>query len=125
MPISLQFSDGTSSISAETKSASVMPYLSLRILRTFNFTLSDSFSYSLPDIGIVPAIAFICSPVSALAADPSICFCARWMRISGIRSDPSFSSSPQARSIFEPSALIILPCMASGMLAHWYFFIPP
>ena len=105
---------GTTSISAERKSSSAMPYFSFRMARMAVFTGSFSASFR----GLPPTITSNASPSMTTLAFLSIWVADRWMSRSEMPTTGSSSSSPMTTSTTVPSFFATTPWRASGNVTH-------
>ena len=121
-PKLLALNAGITSISELDKSASVIPYFWFNIFKIFNLTFSLA---SLSSYGILPINTLKSSPSIPFFSFFSICSWAKCGNKSVIVNIGSFSSSPIFTVIFSPFVFTITPCKLSGIVVHWYFFIPP
>ena len=121
-PKLLALNSGIISNSELCKSASIIPYFWFNIFKIFNFTFSFAFSSW---YGILPTNRFNASPSIPFFNFFSIWSCAKCGNKSVIVNIGSFSSSPIFTVIFSPFGFTITPCILSGIVVHWYFFIPP
>ena len=69
-PISVAFTAGTASSSAEVKSSSVMPYFSFKSCITASFTRSEPSS---SPMGLLPSSRLSCSPTMPSASGFLLC----------------------------------------------------
>ena len=93
----------------------------------FTRSLSSAFFASSPSIttGRPPQSTSSISPSMTLLASLVSCSCDRWISRSVTQKTGSPSSSPTQTLTMEPSFFATTPWMASGMVTHWYFLMPP
>ena len=130
---------GTTSISAERKSSSSMPYFLASSWRTNAFTGSFAASFSrsllsassfflsasLSTIGRLPTSTSRSSAATTSEAVFFIWSFARWMSRSETQNTGSSASSPTFTCTTEPSFLATTPCSARGNVTHWSCLTPP
>ena len=154
-PAVLALNAGTISSSLLSKSSSVILYFSFNIFMIFSFIFSVHFFCSSLSPFTFKFNLFSCEfkscafnsfwlsfsshlldgmfPITKSNFSPSIAsvsfFCiwsfARCGNKSVITKTGSLSFSPIETVIFSPFSLTITPCIARGIVVHWYFFIPP
>ena len=119
--MSVAFTAGTASSSAEVKSSSVMPYFSFSSFITASFTRPDS---SASPIGSLPSSRFRVSAGMASASGFLFCSAPRWGSRSVITSRGS-SAPPMFTCTLAPSRRATTPWSSRGMVTHWYLRMPP
>ena len=120
-PMSMALAAGTTSISAEMKSASVMPYFSLSF--SITWSLMRSLSPASPT-GQLPSSTFRPSPVMASLRGFLPCSPPRWGSRS-VMTNLGSSPTPSATSTTVPSFMATTPRISRGMVTHWYLRMPP
>ena len=121
MPMSVAFTAGTVSSSADVRSLSVIPYLSYSRFSTCIFTRSVS---SLSPRGRLPSSRFSVSPGIASPRGFLLCSPPRWGSRSVMTSLGS-SPSPMHTSTTVPSFFTTTPRSWRGIVTHWYLRTPP
>ena len=120
--MSVAFTAGTASSSAEVKSSSVMPYFSFSSFITASFTRPDS---SASPIGSLPSSRFRVSAGMASASGFLFCSAPRWGSRSVITSRGSSAPPPMFTCTLAPSRRATTPWSSRGMVTHWYLRMPP
>ena len=120
--MSVAFTAGTASSSAEVKSSSVMPYFSFSSFITASFTRPDS---SASPMGSLPSSRFSVSAGMASARVFLFCSAPRWGSRSVITSRGSSASAPMFTCTVVPSRRATTPWSSMGMVTHWYLRMPP
>ena len=120
-PKSLAFPAGTTSISADKKSSSSIPYSSSNNCNSCFLTASFSSSFN----GLLPIRTLRSSPSTITFPFFCICFPDKWIKRSVIPTTGSSSFSPIQMLTLVPSFLTTTPCNAIGSVTHWYFLTPP